>query len=318
MSEKKKVFISYSRKDYWDYERNCVIPDNIVLQVKKALEAKGIDPWFDEQCIYHDTGFMAQIAQAIEDAYVFLFISTENSNASPWVQKELALAVELKKSIIPLKVVERYPASVGIWIAGVDYEDYFQKRAAAIPLLVDKVHKEIKKKDDDIRINDDKTKQTAQERLQDEANKLSRELSEFEICLLQLNEDIVRLKEEQELLSNRILLKETSKRLIEKEKKDREQKLGVIAEKLAEKNERLDSVEEPDADAEEVYPAVTPQDLAPLKNEEAALEEPEPVVSQEENDAVDDSANQKDTNDYSFLFGHMDILKNGKAESENS
>ena len=141
MSDKKRVFISYSRKDYWDYERNCVIPDNVVLQVKNALEAKGIDPWFDERCICHDT----QIAKAIEVADVFLFISTENSNTSPWVRKELVLAVELRKSIIPLKVVERFPASVGIWIAGIDYEDYFHKTSVAISALVNKVIKELER-----------------------------------------------------------------------------------------------------------------------------------------------------------------------------
>ena len=45
------VFISYSRKDYVDEQKN-IIPGNEVSKIKDALSEAGITYWFDEERIY--------------------------------------------------------------------------------------------------------------------------------------------------------------------------------------------------------------------------------------------------------------------------
>jgi hypothetical protein len=96
------VFISYARKDYVD-EHNRIIPNNIVSRVQNALRDAGISYWIDEEGLQAGDTFPVKIAQQIEQCQVFLFISTENSNQSPWVVNEIATAHHYHKPIIPFR-----------------------------------------------------------------------------------------------------------------------------------------------------------------------------------------------------------------------
>lgn len=132
---KHDIFISYSRKDYVD-ERGNVIPGNIVSKVKEFLSANGYSYWFDEEGIYSGDEFGGVIAEAIENAEVFLFISTKAANNSKWTANEIAVAREYGKKIIPFRVDDaRYNRSVMIYIATLDYIDYYHKPAKAFLAL---------------------------------------------------------------------------------------------------------------------------------------------------------------------------------------
>lgn len=119
------VFISYSRKDYVDEQKN-VIPGNEVSKIKEALAAAGITYWFDEEGIYSGQNFVDKIVTNIENAKIFLFLSTVNSNKSPWTCKEIASADEFKKHIIPVRIDSApYNKKVLFRIADIDYIKYY-------------------------------------------------------------------------------------------------------------------------------------------------------------------------------------------------
>lgn len=82
---KRNVFISYSRRDYVDGHGE-VIPGNSISRILEALENNGITYWIDKQGIYSGDEFKGLLTQAIMDADVFVFVSSEaqiNLNGLP-------------------------------------------------------------------------------------------------------------------------------------------------------------------------------------------------------------------------------------------
>lgn len=119
------VFISYSRLDYVDENKN-VIPGNEVSKIKDALTKAGISYWFDEDGIYSGQNFVDRIVTNIENAKIFLFLSTENANNSQWTCKEIASADEFNKHIIPVRIDDTpYNKKILFRIADLDYIEYY-------------------------------------------------------------------------------------------------------------------------------------------------------------------------------------------------
>ena len=118
------VFISYSRKDYVDEQKN-VIPGNEVSKIKEALTEAGITYWFDEEGIYSGENFTEKIVANIELSRVFVYLSTAHANNSPWTSKEIACADEFGKLIIPVRIDKTpYNKRVIFRIADLSYIDY--------------------------------------------------------------------------------------------------------------------------------------------------------------------------------------------------
>lgn len=133
------VFVSYSRKDYVD-EQKQVIPGNVVSKVKDALTNAGITYWFDEEGIYSGQNFVDKIVTNIEDAKIFLFLSTANSNKSPWTCKEIASADEFKKHIIPVRIDPTpYSKKVLFRIADLDYIEYYVNPEKGIEDMIESI-----------------------------------------------------------------------------------------------------------------------------------------------------------------------------------
>lgn len=129
------VFISYSRADYKDPETGELLPNSPVSLVKELLDELGVRYWIDEKGIYSGSQFMNEIAEAIDQSRIFLFISTENSNKSQWVERELAFAVEQNKFILPIKAVDKYPPKISIWLASHDYIDHYKQPKQTVARL---------------------------------------------------------------------------------------------------------------------------------------------------------------------------------------
>lgn len=130
------VFISYSRKDYVD-ENKQVIPDNIISKIRELFDANGVSYWFDEEGVYSGDAFAPVIARNIKSSKMFLFISSENSNASEWTSNEIATAHAYKKKIIPFRYDDSvYNDSVIIYIARLDYIEYKSNPSKALPRLL--------------------------------------------------------------------------------------------------------------------------------------------------------------------------------------
>lgn len=87
------VFVSYSRKD-----------NDIVREILKLLDANSITYWLDTKKIGPGSEFMADIVEAIENSKITLFISSIDSNNSIYTAKEVALAFNHGKYIIPYKI----------------------------------------------------------------------------------------------------------------------------------------------------------------------------------------------------------------------
>lgn len=129
------VFISYSRKDYVDSKKQ-VLPNNVLSTIKELLKSHGISYWFDEDGIYSGQEFTSVITKAIRTSAVFLFISSENSNASLWTSNEIAIAKYLNKPIIPFCIDESpYNDSIMMLIASLDYIDGRDHKVAYTKLI---------------------------------------------------------------------------------------------------------------------------------------------------------------------------------------
>ena len=111
------IFISYSRSDR-----------KIVDYFVQQLTALGYHVWIDHSGIFSGSQFKSTIVQSIEDSQVFLFFSSEDSNASPWTTKEIAIAIDRNKRIIPVKLDNsRYNKDVEFDLIDLDFVDFSDK-----------------------------------------------------------------------------------------------------------------------------------------------------------------------------------------------
>ena len=122
------IFISYSRKD-----------SEKVLSVVKTLQGRGFAIWIDKDGIESGDAFKSVIVRAIKNSDIFLFFSSNSSNASPWTVKEVNTAVHLKKPIIPVRLDGAdYDDSILFDLGSIDFVDLSisEKREAALKKLI--------------------------------------------------------------------------------------------------------------------------------------------------------------------------------------
>lgn len=111
------IFISYSRAD-----------SKVVESFVQRLESSGYKVWIDRTNVHPGKSYKSIIVQAIEDSTVLLFFSSKDSNASLWPAKEIAIAVDRQKHIIPIKLDDtRYNQDVEFDLINLDYVDYCSK-----------------------------------------------------------------------------------------------------------------------------------------------------------------------------------------------
>lgn len=195
------VFISYSRRDYVD-ENKQVIPGNIISQIKELFDANNISYWFDEDGVFSGDAFAPIIARNIKSSKIFLFISSENSNASEWTSNEIATAHAYKKKIIPFRYDDSvYNDSVIIYIARLDYIEYKVNPSKSLPRLLLSVQSYLKELAD-------KKEQEQQEEERRRHIEISRQ--ERAVKLQGLRERIENLENRKFDIEKEILLQEKS------------------------------------------------------------------------------------------------------------
>lgn len=246
------VFISYSRKDYVDDQKN-VIPENDVLKIKTALSEAGITYWFDEEGIYSGQNFVEKIVTNIENARIFLFLSTSNSNKSPWTCKEIASADEFKKHIIPVRIDSSpYNKKVLFRIADLDYIEYYTNPKKGIEDLIKSIKtylteltaEERRKKEEEKRKQEEERlkkkqleleKEQEAKRLQEEQERL---VSEIKLSCIELNNEEAKLEIEREnlILKTRKVIEDSSREALVSQIKEG----GVIYEKFRNKCSSLE------------------------------------------------------------------------------
>lgn len=86
----KDVFISYKAEEIQD-----------ALWVKAALEDKGIGCWMAPDDIPGGSSYATEIPQAIRQCKVFILILSAKTQASVWVSREIDLALNERKTVMP-------------------------------------------------------------------------------------------------------------------------------------------------------------------------------------------------------------------------
>jgi hypothetical protein len=110
--DQQSVFISYGRADSKAF----------ATRLHERLTELGIRTWFDQNDIPLGVDFQNQIDEGIETADNFIFIIAPHSVNSEYCLKEIRLAVQLNKRIIPLLHVEE-----------IDYETWLQRTPNGTP-----------------------------------------------------------------------------------------------------------------------------------------------------------------------------------------
>lgn len=220
------VFISYSRKDYVD-ENKQVIHGNIISQIKELFDANGLTYWFDEDGVLSGDAFAPIIARNIKDASIFLFISSKHSNASEWTSNEIATAYEYKKKIIPFRYDNSvYNDSVILYLARLDYIAYKSSSSKSLSRLLSSVQEYLKKEQE----------KQEMKRLEEERRRID-EISRQERAtkLQHIREHIERLESRKYNLEKDILSQEKSltdarneKRIIESKILDLQEEEAVL------------------------------------------------------------------------------------------
>lgn len=112
--EEYDVFISYSRMDSQKAD-----------EIADALKQMKLRIWIDRTGEYSGRNYKSVIVNTIRQSRIVLFLSSENSNMSENVIKEVSVAVELKKMIIPVKLDKSpYADSIAYDLTGIDFVNY--------------------------------------------------------------------------------------------------------------------------------------------------------------------------------------------------
>ena len=103
------VFISYSREDQQQ-----------VVKLVEHLRGQGINVWMDETDIHGATIWTKEIVEAIRAADLFILAISHHSTGSKNVVKELALASEREKIILPIYLEQcEIPETMEYQLAGI-------------------------------------------------------------------------------------------------------------------------------------------------------------------------------------------------------
>ncbi len=110
-----KVFISYSRKD-----------SDAARGICDTLNKLNIPYWIDIDGVYSGANFKEMIVKAISTSEIVLFLSSENSNKSDNVAKEISIADKYGKVIIPVRLdTSPMNPKMDYDLAGIDFVELF-------------------------------------------------------------------------------------------------------------------------------------------------------------------------------------------------
>ena len=105
------IFISYSRED-----------QEHVFPVVDKLRNEGLDIWIDQEGIHGAKLWSQEIVNAIESSKVFILFASTKAFVSKNVTKELALASESDKHILPVFIEDaEIPAAMKYQLAGIQH-----------------------------------------------------------------------------------------------------------------------------------------------------------------------------------------------------
>lgn len=180
------VFLSYSRKDYLDEQKNVIL-GNEVSKIKEALTKAGITYWFDEKGIIPGEDYAAKIVKHIKASKIFVYLSSEAANDSEWTRKEIACALMYKKYLIPVLLDDSpFHDSVILRIVDIDRIDYYLNPSQGLEKLTQSINanlEEERAKAAEKAENEKRKKETLerQRREQEKEKKRQAEIEKYEV-----------------------------------------------------------------------------------------------------------------------------------------
>ena len=90
-SQQYDIFLSYSRKD-----------TQTAMLLKSAIQSLGYSVFYDQDILEGDSNWRSTIAKNIDNCSGLVFFRTSNSVASKWCQREVNIADESNKTILPI------------------------------------------------------------------------------------------------------------------------------------------------------------------------------------------------------------------------
>ncbi len=132
----KKVFISHSSKD-----------NKVATAVCTALESRGHSCWMSSRDIKPGENFQGSIVRAIREAGVMVLVFSSNANNSDEIKKEMALASQSRKMVIPVRAEDvtpsedfTYELATRQWIdMFIDWETAIEKLSQQIETAIPRI-----------------------------------------------------------------------------------------------------------------------------------------------------------------------------------
>jgi hypothetical protein len=123
---KKDVFISYKSEELEE-----------ASWVKSVLEANGISCWMAPDCIQGGSSYAEAIPQGIRDAKAFVLILSAKSQASKWVSREVDLALNEGKVILPFMLENfKLKDDFNFYLTNVQRYAAYENKSAAIEKML--------------------------------------------------------------------------------------------------------------------------------------------------------------------------------------
>jgi uncharacterized protein YecT (DUF1311 family) len=133
-----KVFISHSSKD-----------NKVATAVCTALESRGHSCWMSSRDIRPGENFQGSIVRAIREAGVMVLVFSSNANNSEEIKKEMALASQSRKMVIPVRAEDVTPSEDFTYeLATRQWIDMFIDWEAAIEKLSQQIETAIPRTED--------------------------------------------------------------------------------------------------------------------------------------------------------------------------
>lgn len=111
-----KLFISYSNVDI-----------EFVEKLIKEIELYRVNILFDKHELNVGDNIHQKLNELVENCDYFLVVISENSNSSQWLQKEIELAVNSNKKVLPVIVDDATVPDLIRGLVYADFRDSFEK-----------------------------------------------------------------------------------------------------------------------------------------------------------------------------------------------
>lgn len=122
----RKIFVSYSQKD-----------SNFAAWLVDNLEKAGFEVWIDKEKMRVGQLWRRNIIDGISEADAVIIVISKNSKISRYVRKELDIADQYNKHILPIRLdAVDIPEDMQLQIAGIQYIDFKADHKASFKELL--------------------------------------------------------------------------------------------------------------------------------------------------------------------------------------